>query len=104
MSFQFPAERVEQLEAELKEVRAAFEEYIQSSKELEDGLDKELSDLRTYNYVKLDNIKTTCFLSNVRYPSSPLEYTKQTISSPLPRLQMRSLKRNSRIWNLCSTN
>lgn len=45
-TMKFPAERVVELEAELKEVRAAFEEYITSSKELEAGLDKELSDLR----------------------------------------------------------
>jgi hypothetical protein len=41
-----PERRVPELEAELKEVRTAFEEYIASSKELEVGLDSELKQLR----------------------------------------------------------
>ena len=40
---------VAELEAELKNIRAAFEEYIASSRELEDGLDRELADMRTYD-------------------------------------------------------
>ena len=35
-----------ELETELKNVKAAFEEYISSSKELEEGLDKELTEMR----------------------------------------------------------
>ncbi len=42
----FPDQRVAELEAELREVRAAFEEYITNSKELEAGLDAELTQLR----------------------------------------------------------
>eukprot|EP00934_Nitzschia_sp_Nitz4_P004511 Nitzschia sp. Nitz4//scaffold8_size234185//75858//80080//NITZ4_001250-RA/size234185-augustus-gene-0.260-mRNA-1//-1//CDS//3329559785//4501//frame0 len=37
--------RVKELEDELKEVRAAFAEFVESSKALEDGLDKELSEM-----------------------------------------------------------
>ena len=40
--------REQQLEAELLEVRVAFEDYIKSSKELEDGLDHELREMREY--------------------------------------------------------
>ena len=40
--------RVHELELELKNLRVAFEEYIGSSRELEDGLDRELADMRTY--------------------------------------------------------
>jgi hypothetical protein len=47
-SLKFPAERVVELEAELKDIRAAFEDYIANSKELEAGLDQELRDLRKY--------------------------------------------------------
>lgn len=48
LSMKFPTERVQELEAELKEVRTAFEQYVANSKELESALDKELSELRTY--------------------------------------------------------
>ena len=41
-----PEQRVAELEDELREVRSAFEEYIASSKELEAGLDSELTQLR----------------------------------------------------------
>jgi len=41
-----PQLRIAELEAELREVRSAFEEYITSSKELEAGLDAELTQLR----------------------------------------------------------
>lgn len=41
------AARVQELELELKNLRVAFEEYIGSSRELEDGLDRELADMRT---------------------------------------------------------
>jgi hypothetical protein len=37
---------VSELEDELKNVKSAFEEYIESSKELEEGLDRELSEMR----------------------------------------------------------
>ena len=47
-SLKFPAERVVELETELKEIRTAFEQYIANSKELEAGLDKELMDLRKF--------------------------------------------------------
>ena len=40
--------RIQELEAELSEVRAAFEEYIQSSQKLEDGLDSELEEMRKW--------------------------------------------------------
>lgn len=40
------ASRVRELEYELTNLRNAFEEYISSSRELEDGLDKELAGMR----------------------------------------------------------
>jgi hypothetical protein len=40
--------RVQELELELSNLREAFEEYIESSRELESGLDRELIDMRTY--------------------------------------------------------
>ena len=40
------ASRVKELEFELANLRNAFEEYISSSRELEDGLDKELAGMR----------------------------------------------------------
>jgi hypothetical protein len=40
--------RVQELELELRNLRVAFEEYIGSSRELEDGLDRELADMRTF--------------------------------------------------------
>jgi chromosome segregation ATPase len=43
----YPA-RVQELEMELSNLREAFEEYIESSRELENGLDRELVDMRTY--------------------------------------------------------
>lgn len=39
---------VQELEKELSNIRSAFEEYINSSKELEDGLDSELADMSKY--------------------------------------------------------
>ena len=48
-SLQFPAERVVELEAELKDVKEAFEQYVANTQELEEGLDQELSDLRKYS-------------------------------------------------------
>lgn len=45
-SLQFPAERVVELEKELSDVKAAFEQYVSNTQELEEGLDQELSDLR----------------------------------------------------------
>jgi hypothetical protein len=40
---------VHELEQELSNIRSAFEEYINSSKELEGGLDCELADMSTYS-------------------------------------------------------
>jgi phage shock protein A len=40
---------VQELERELSNIRSAFEEYIKSSKELEDGLDFELADMSKYS-------------------------------------------------------
>ena len=39
--------RIQELEEELVEVRAAFEDYIASSRELENGLDTELQNMST---------------------------------------------------------
>ena len=39
--------RVFELELELRNMKEAFEEYVASSQQLEDGLDSELADLRT---------------------------------------------------------
>lgn len=50
--------RVQELEAELAEVRTAFEEYIQSSQKLEDGLDSELEEMRKYTYDIRETTKT----------------------------------------------
>ena len=41
-------ENIFKLETELKTVKTAFEDYIASSKELEDGFDKELSEMRKF--------------------------------------------------------
>ena len=41
------ASTVQRLELELKNIKEAFEDYISSSKQLEDGLDKELAEMRT---------------------------------------------------------
>ena len=38
---------IRELEQELKNIRTAFEDYIVSSRQLEDGLERELSDRRT---------------------------------------------------------
>lgn len=51
-----------ELETELKNVKAAFEEYISSSKELEEGLDKELTEMR-----KLKEERKKNDIRNIRY-------------------------------------
>ena len=43
-------ESVHKLESELKTVKTAFEDYIKSSKDIEDGFDKELTELRKLGY------------------------------------------------------
>jgi hypothetical protein len=40
--------RVQELEAELGNIRQAFEEYIATTQDLEIDLDKELQDMRTF--------------------------------------------------------
>ena len=44
---------VQELEKELSNIRSAFEDYINSSKELEDGLDCELADLSKLKRITL---------------------------------------------------
>ena len=46
-SLKFPSERVVELEAELKQVRETYEQYVSSTKGIEEELDKELADMRT---------------------------------------------------------
>lgn len=43
------SERVQELEYELGEVRAAFDDYVKSSQALENGLDEELGKMRTFS-------------------------------------------------------
>jgi hypothetical protein len=47
-SLKFPSERVVELEAELKEVREAFDQYVSSTNGIEEGLDEQLTEMRTY--------------------------------------------------------
>ena len=56
MAMMHESARVQELEFELGEIRAAFEEYITSSRELENGLDGELGDMRT---LQLDRSMTS---------------------------------------------
>jgi hypothetical protein len=56
MAMMHESARVQELELELMEIRAAFEEYITSSRELENGLDGELGDMRT---LQLDRSMTS---------------------------------------------
>lgn len=53
---------VQELEKELSNIRSAFEDYINSSKELEDGLDCELADLSKFKIITLT--MHVCFLSS----------------------------------------
>jgi hypothetical protein len=46
MEVAYETPREQELEFELQNIRAAFEEYIKSSRELEGGLDQELTDMR----------------------------------------------------------
>jgi len=48
LSMKFPSERVQELEAELKEVRSAFEQYVNDTKEMETTVEQEFKELRTY--------------------------------------------------------
>ena len=47
-SLKFPLERVAELEAELQEVREAFDLYVSNTKGIEVELEKELEEMRTY--------------------------------------------------------
>lgn len=41
------------IERELKTIKAAFQDYISTSKELEDGMDKELKEMRKFDSFRL---------------------------------------------------
>jgi hypothetical protein len=51
---------VQELEQELSNIRSAFEDYINSSKELEDGLDCELGDMSKFTRITLTMYCVSC--------------------------------------------